>query len=429
MAEEKDSNNIFGSYNNKYVRGGAAALLAAYVAKEDPYLLEGFAESIEEKQKADRETRNAIIKAATEAKLKFKAEDKKRRNVRLKEVEPAIKQAKENGINPVVAAKALEAGMLDTLIKVKIAYPNKNVNDLYTISEDYKDKVSGITHSQIIESLVGKSEKYGELVNTIQAPKITNPLRKFVQGTDRDTDITSDIETRFAAMDVEKDDSDIVDVDLSKIQQTEKGKEIIAKFLRKDPTTKVQLTQAVKNFTSNFMNVGLRYDSKMGDYVFASDDIENVKYANLIAKHFVDEAEQLRRDPDSVAFNDREMALGIIKDKYLIPTEEGPRKLNFSKINEQYENPLIPEGWTPPTPTKSEIEKSKEKKKEEKKKENLTSEEAIVQRWELQKQRIRENKNFKGMPKLIDLEIRKQKKLFVKQMNDLKGDINLLTND
>ena len=114
--------------------------------------------------------------------------------------------------------KILSSFAKEVFNKIKIAYPNKNVNDLYTISEDYKDKVSGITHSQIIESLVGKSEKYGELVNTIQAPKITNPLRKFVQGTDRDTDITSDIETRFAAMDVEKDDSDIVDVDLSKIE-------------------------------------------------------------------------------------------------------------------------------------------------------------------------------------------------------------------
>jgi len=33
------------------------------------------------------------------------------------------------------------------------------------------------------------------------------------------------------------------------------------------------------------------------------------------------------------------------------------------------------------------------------------------------------------MPKLIALEIKKQKKPFEKQMNDLKGNINLLTND
>lgn len=425
--KEDTNDSFFGSFNNKYVRGGAAALIAAYAAKEDPYLLEGFAEGIEERQKADREARNALIKASTETHLRLQSENRKRRLQRRNEVEPKIKQAKELGINPYVAGKAYKAGTLDTLINLKVANPDYDVNSVYKISEQYKDKISGLTHSQIIESLVGPTQKLDEMFSNIKAPKRTNFLKNFIESTDEDTSIVSDVKRIVSAQDMSKDDSGYVDVDYSGVTPTEKGQQTIAAFMRKDPTTKVQLTQAVKNFTSNFMDVGLKYDSKMGDYVFASDNIENVKYANLISKHFVDEAEQLIRDPNSVAFNDRETALSIIKNKYLIPTEEGPRKLNFAKINEQYENPLIPEGWTPSTTTKSQIEKSKEKEDKEKKKVNLTPQEDVVERWKNQKQKIKDK--YKGMPKLIDLEIRKQKKLFEKQMNDLKGNINLLTND
>ena len=362
MAEKENNNNFFGKFDNKYVRGGAAALIAAYVAKEDPYLLEGFAEGLEEKQKADRETRNAIIKAATDAKMRFKAEDLKRRKKRRADVEPSIKMAKENGINPVVAAKASEAGMLDTLIKFKIANPTYDVNALYTVSEDYKDKVSGLTHSQIIESLVGKGQKYNEIVDSVQAPKITNPLRKFVQGTDRDTDIVSDIKTRFAAMDVEKEE-DIVDVDLSKIQPTTKGQELMAKFLGKDEKTKTQTERDLKNFTSSFMNIELKYDRATGENVFSSDDINNVKYANLVTKHFVNEVESMVKDPNSPAFMNREVALSLINNKYLEYNDDtGLREIRFDKINEQYDNPIIPEGWTPSTTTKQQIAKSKGKK-------------------------------------------------------------------
>jgi hypothetical protein len=424
MAEEEkkeDTNdNFFGRFNNKFTRGGAAALIAAYAAKKDPYLLEGFAEGLKEKDQADREARNALIKASTETHLRLQAENRKRRL-----------QARELGINPYVAGKAYKAGTLDTLINLKMENPSYDVNSVYKISEQYKDKISGLTHSQIIESLVGPTQKLDEMFSNIKAPKRTNFLRNWIEGTDEDTSIVSDVKRIVSAQDMSKDDSGYVDVDYSGITPTEKGQQTIAAFLRKDPTTKVQLTQAVKNFTSNFMNVGLRYDSKMGDYVFDSDNIENVKYANLISKHFVDEAEQLIRDPNSVAFNNRETALSIIENKYLIPTEEGPRKLNFAKINEQYENPIIPEGWTPPTPTKTEIKKAEEKQKEEnetkEEDENLTPIEKHVKRWEEQKQKIKDK--YKGMPKLIALEIKKQKKPFEKQMNDLKGNINLLTND
>ena len=361
MSEEENNNNFFSKFDNKYVRGGAAALIAAYAAKEDPYLLQGFAEGIEEKQKADRETRNAIIKAATDAKMRFKAEDLKRRKKRRAEIEPSIKMAKENDINPVVAAKASEAGMLETIIKFKIDNPTYNVNTLYTISDDYKDKVNGLTHSQIMDSLVGKGQKYNEIVDSVQAPKITNPLRKFVQGTDRDTDIVSDIKTRFAAMDVEKEE-DIIDLDLSKIQPTPEGKELIAKFLRKDEKTKTQTERDLKNFTSSFMNIDLKYDRATGENVFSSDDINNVKYANLVTKHFVDEVESMVKDPNSPAFRNREVALSLINNKYLEYNDEtGLREIRFDKINEQYDNPIIPKGWTPSTTDKKQIEKAKAK--------------------------------------------------------------------
>lgn len=429
MAEEENNNNFFSKFDNKYVRGGAAALIAAYAAKEDPYLLQGFAEGIEEKQKADRETRNAIIKAATEAKLKFKAEDLKRRKIKQKDIEPKIQQAKELKINPYVAAKAYKAGTLDTLIALKINNPTYDVNSIYTVSEDYKDKVSGLTHSEIIESLVGKGEKYNEIVDSVQAPKITNPLKKFVQGTDRDTDIVSDIKTRFAAMDVEKEE-DIVDVDLSKIQPTPEGQELIAKFLSKDETSKIQAQRDLKNFTSSFMNIDLKYDKATGENVFSSDDINNVKYANLVTKHFVNEVESMVKNPNSPAFRNREVALSLINNKYLKYNDDtGLREINFDKINEQYDNPIIPKGWTPSTTDKKQIEaakKAKEKEEEENNEEednkNLSAKGKHIKRWEIEKKRLQNL--YKDLPKRLDLELKNSKKLFQSQMIDLGGDPN-----
>lgn len=367
MAEEEkkeDTNDsFFGSFNNKYIRGGAAALIAAYAAKEDPYLLQGFAEGIEERQKADREARNALIKASTETHLRLQSENRKRRLQRRNEVEPKIKQAKELGINPYVAGKAYKSGTLDTLINLKITNPDYDVNSVYEISEQNKDKISGLTHSQIIESLVGPTQKLDEMFSNIKAPKRTNFIRNFIEGTDEDTSIVSDVKRIVSAQDMSKDDSGYVDVDYGGIKPTPKGQEVISKFLSKDEKTKTQTERDLKNFTSSFMNIELKYDRATGENVFSSDDINNVKYANLVTKHFVNEVESMVKDPNSPAFRNREVALSLINNKYLEYNDEtGLREIRFDKINEQYDNPIIPEGWTPSTTDKKQIEAAKKAK-------------------------------------------------------------------
>ena len=49
-----------GKLNNKFLRGGFAALLSAYAAKKDPYLLKGFVDKIDEFEAADRELRDKL---------------------------------------------------------------------------------------------------------------------------------------------------------------------------------------------------------------------------------------------------------------------------------------------------------------------------------------------------------------------------------
>lgn len=431
MAEEENNNSFFGKFDNKYVRGGVAALIAAYAAKEDPYLLQGFAEGIEEKQKADRETRNAIIKSATDAKMRFKAEDLKRRKKRRADVEPKIKQAKELGINAVVAGKAFESGELDTLIKFRVANPTYDINSVYEISDQFKDKISGMTHSQIIESLVGKSQKFNELADNIQAPKRTNFLRNFIEGTDRDTDIVSDVKTRFAAMDVEKDESDIVDFDTSQVKRTEKGKDLIAKFLRKDETTESSLKRELAAWTSTTMKIKAATLDNYGNPVFSRDTANNNNYAQRITSKLLSEVTMLVRDPNSPAFNDRKLASEIVKRRYEIRTEEGPTELNIQKLNEGEETPIIPEGWTRAKTTKSEIEKAERKEGGGDGKKVTTSGnktiDDIVKKWNGDKldryEAYGKNKNNSQYKRFVRI----QGKAKQKEIKDLGGDPNLIS--
>ena len=119
MAEEvkteEEENNTFGAFDNKYVRGGIAAVVAAYAAKEDPYLLQGFQEKIDELEKADRARRDKFIETATASATKEITRNKLKRLERRQAAEPEIKRAVALGMNPYFAGQAYQTGNLKTL--------------------------------------------------------------------------------------------------------------------------------------------------------------------------------------------------------------------------------------------------------------------------------------------------------------------------
>ena len=176
---EEEDNNTFGFFDNKYVRGGVAAVVAAYAAKNDPYLLEGFAEKIDELEVADRARREKFIESATESATKEIARNKLRRLERRETIAPKIKQAVANGINAVVAGRAYKAGHLPTLMKLKMANSDLDINGLYQISEENMQKISGFSDIDVIEALAGPTLKLQKTFDSLKAPRTINPLRNF----------------------------------------------------------------------------------------------------------------------------------------------------------------------------------------------------------------------------------------------------------
>jgi hypothetical protein len=279
--------------------------------------------------------------------------------------------------------------------------------------------------------LVGKGQKFNELADNVEAPKRTNFLKNIIQGTDRDTDIVSDIKTRFAAMDVEKDESDIVDFDTSQVQRTEKGSDLISKFLRKDETTESSLKRDLAAWTSTTMKIKAATLDNYGNPVFSRDTANNNNYAQRITSKLLSEVTMLVRDPNSPAFNDRKLAADIVKRKYEIRTEEGPTKLNIEKLNEGEEIPIIPGGWTPAKTTKSEIEKAEGKEgggdgKKVTTSENKTIDE-MVKKWNKDKldryEAYGKNKNNSQYKRFVRI----QGKAKQKEIEAMGGDPNLIS--
>jgi len=232
-------------------------------------------------------------------------------------------------------------------------------------------------------------------------------------------------------MDVEQDESDIVDFDTSQIKRTEKGKDLIAKFLRKDETTESSLKRDIAAWTSTTMKIKAATLDNYGNPVFSRDTANNNNYAQRITSKLLSEVTMLVRDPNSPAFNDRKLASEIVKRRYEIRTEEGPTELNIQKLNEGEETPIIPEGWTRAKTTKTEIEKAEGKQSGGDGKKVTTSGnktiDDIVKKWNEDKlaryEAYGKNKNNSQYKRFVRI----QGKAKQKEIEDLGGNPNLIS--
>ena len=75
------------------------------------------------------------------------------------------------------------------------------------------------------------------------------------------------------------------------------------------------------------------------------------------------EIEYLYGNVNSRAYNDRRMAMDIVKSKYEKYTEKGVT-ININALNFNEKDKIVPDKWTPSTPTVSQIKKKEIKKKQ-----------------------------------------------------------------
>ena len=369
MAEKKEENtgNTFGFFDNKYVRGGIAAVIAAYAAKQDPYLLKGFSEKIDELEAADRARRDKFIESATTAATQEIARNKLRRLERRNAASPDIKQAVALGMNPYFAGQAYQTGNLKTFLKQKALKPDLALNELYQVSKEYRGKIPGFTTDDVLEAIAGPTAKLTGLLDNIEAPKRTSFLSNFIKGTDEDTTVKSEIDKRIQAQQV-SEDTDTKDVDFSQISLTPKGKTFLEAAGKKQIVTSTTAKSDLAKWVVGKMGLvgvgGKSAISISGDeFIFQSDSAANNDIAKNITDKMLNEVEFLVGNVNSPAYNDRVKAVEIVKNKYQKAKEGGGFELNIDQVNFNEETPIMPKGWTPGTPTKEQVEK-KEKKRD-----------------------------------------------------------------
>jgi len=334
--ETEETSNTFGGFNNKYVKGAFAAILSAYAAKKDPYLLKGFADKVDELEKADRERRNKFIESATSAATTEIARNKLRRLQRREKIAPDIKKAVENGMSPVIAGKAYKAGHLPTLMKLKLKDASFNLNSVYEATKD----MSKFSETDVIEALAGPTLKLQNTFNNLKAPRRLSPISNLLSdGTD--TSAQDEIQRNIDAQTPSSDDYKTIDY--SNINVSELGEKALASMQK---TRNITPTAIKSNFTKTLSNaLGIKSKFLNGMYVFDSDDKINEGYGlqladalsneveNLITKQFLSPA-----DAQTQVFN---KYFKNVKNKGMVINKDlvGPDGLN-----------ILPAGWKPAIP-------------------------------------------------------------------------------
>lgn len=338
---EEEDNNTFGFFDNKYVRGGVAAVVAAYAAKNDPYLLQGFAEKIDELEVADRARREKFIESATESATKEIARNKLKRLERRETIAPKIKQAVQNGMNPVIAGKAYKAGHLPTLMKLKMANANLDLNSLYKVSTDNMDKISGFSETDVIEALAGPTLKLQNTFDSLKAPRTINPLRNFLRGSDDDDGSAQrEIQERIDAQTTS--DEDIKTIDYGKVEGlSDVGTRAFASMQKVRNITSNQIKSGFTRNLSNALGVKSNITSA-GLYVFDSDDDINEGYAMKIADQMTLEVEDLITKDFLSPANARSQ----VYNKYFKNVKDKGIQINMDVVGPKGLK-ILPAGWTP----------------------------------------------------------------------------------
>ena len=359
-----ESDSKFGAFNNKYVKGAFLSVLAAYAAKNQPYFLKGFQERVDELDKADRERRNKFIDSATSAATTEIARNKLRRLERRETIAPEIKRAVANGIDPVIAGKAYKTGNLATFMKLKSLKPELDVNALYTVSEEFKNNTGSFQPNDVIEAITGPTLKLQNAFNNLKTPRSISPIRNFLSdGTD--TSATDEIQKNIDAQ--TSSSNDYKSIDFSGVNLSEEGKRLLQSAGKETSATLSTAKTDVASWVSGTLGLTATGKSPVaisqGEFVFQSDDVENNKIAKRITDKMLGEIESMVNDVNNTAYNDRRKAMSIVKQKYQKYTPDG-FQINIAAVNSNEEDNIMPDGWTPSTPTPKQIKKKIQKKQQ-----------------------------------------------------------------
>lgn len=210
--DSSNDSSMFGKFDNKYVKGAIAAIIAAYAAKKDPYMLKGFSEKVDELAKADRANRSKYIEASATGIGKILAQNAAKRKERITDFSDKINQLTVYTKDKYKAASMVKSGLYSKMLSLAVG--GSDINSLYKVTTEFDGDKGNLSTAQLAELLAGPTQRLDEKFTQFNAPKKFNPIGAFIGGTDKE-DVTSEVMSQTKALAPEAyadSDSDVENV-------------------------------------------------------------------------------------------------------------------------------------------------------------------------------------------------------------------------
>ena len=195
--DASNESSTFGKFDNKYVKGAIAAIIAAYAAKKDPYMLKGFSEKVDELAKADRANRSKYIEASATGIGKILAQNAAKRKERITDFSDKINQLTVYTKDKYTAASMIKAGLYSQMLTKGAA--GTDINSLYKVTTEFDGDKGNLSTAQLAELLAGPTQRLDEKFTQFNAPRKFNPISAFIGGSDKE-DVTSEVMSQTKAL-------------------------------------------------------------------------------------------------------------------------------------------------------------------------------------------------------------------------------------
>ena len=195
--DASNESSTFGKFDNKYVKGAIAAIIAAYAAKKDPYMLKGFSEKVDELAKADRNNRSKYIEASATGIGKVLAENAARRKERITDFSDKINQLTVYTKDKYKAASMVKSGLYSKMLSLAVG--GSDINSLYKVTTEFDGDKGNLTTAQLAGLLAGPTQRLDEKFTQFNAPRKFNPVGAFIGGSDKE-DVTSEVMSQTKAL-------------------------------------------------------------------------------------------------------------------------------------------------------------------------------------------------------------------------------------
>ena len=323
--DASNDSSMFGKFDNKYVKGAIAAIIAAYAAKKDPYMLKGFSEKVDELAKADRNNRSKYIEASATGIGKILAQNAAKRKERITDFSDKINNLTVYTKDKYKAASMVKSGLYSKMLSLAVG--GSDINSLYKVTTEFDKDKGNLTTAELAQLLAGPSQRLDEKFTQFNAPRKFNPVGAFIGGSDKE-DVTSEVMSQTKAIAPEAySDSDIESVitqsDLAG-GLTDKG----TRFLRTnisgsmtETAAKKQVMDAIAKSLGGIVKIS-RGDSNELIYNYDSEIQGRVANASSLHGNVLLEVEKLMQKTGAGEGYTRREAVQNVINKYKLGSKD-----------------------------------------------------------------------------------------------------------